>query len=60
MSFDLQLQRSLLWARGGVGASVVETLHGAGARVVAMARSLPARSVEGMRYVAADLSTADG
>jgi NAD(P)-dependent dehydrogenase (short-subunit alcohol dehydrogenase family) len=35
-------------------------LHGAGARVVAMARSLRAHPAEGVHYVAADLSTEDG
>jgi NAD(P)-dependent dehydrogenase (short-subunit alcohol dehydrogenase family) len=63
MSFDLQLRSRRALVTGGtrgVGAAVVETLHGAGARVVAAARSLPAQPVEGVHYVAADLSAADG
>jgi NAD(P)-dependent dehydrogenase (short-subunit alcohol dehydrogenase family) len=63
MSFDLQLSgmRSLVTGGArGVGAAVVETLVEAGVRVVAVARTLPSRSVDNVRYVAADLSTAEG
>ena len=62
MSFDLQLKsrRALVTGgTGGVGKAVVETLHGAGALVVATARLLPAQPAEGVHYVAADLSTED-
>ena len=63
MSFDLQLNSRRALVTGGtrgVGKAVVETLCGAGARVVATARSLPAQPAEGVHYVAADLSTEDG
>ena len=63
MSFDLGLaERRALVTGGtrGVGAAVVDALRGAGARVVATARSAPARRLEGVRFLAADLSTAEG
>jgi NAD(P)-dependent dehydrogenase (short-subunit alcohol dehydrogenase family) len=63
MSFDLQLahRRALVTAgTKGVGAAVVEALHDAGVQVVATARSAPSRPIEGVRFLAADLSTAQG
>ena len=63
MSFDLELsQRRALVTGGtkGVGAAVVEVLHDAGAKVVATARSIATQPVDGVRYIAADLSTARG
>ena len=63
MSFDLQLgglRAVVTGGTAGVGAAVVRTLAEAGARVMTSARSLPARPVEGVAYVAADLSTAEG
>jgi len=63
MSFDLQLGGLRAVVTGGtlgVGAAVVRTLAEAGVRVMTSARSLPARPVEGVAYVAADLSTAEG
>jgi NAD(P)-dependent dehydrogenase (short-subunit alcohol dehydrogenase family) len=63
VSFDLELaDRRVLVTGGtrGVGAAVVETLLRAGARVVAAARSAPARPAEGVHFLAADLSTAAG
>src|SRR5258706_150091 len=63
MTFDLQLanQRALVTGgTKGVGAAVVETLRDAGARVVATARSAPSRPSDGVHYLSADLSTAEG
>ncbi|MGH7487615.1 MAG: SDR family oxidoreductase [bacterium] len=63
MSFELQLANRRALVTGGtkgIGAAVAEALHDAGAQVVATARSAPARPLEGVRYLAADLSTAQG
>ncbi len=63
MSFDLQLTNRRAFVAGGtkgVGAAVVEVLRDAGAKVVTTARSLPVQPTEGVRYIAADLSTTDG
>jgi NAD(P)-dependent dehydrogenase (short-subunit alcohol dehydrogenase family) len=63
MSFDLQLTGMRALVTGGargVGAAVVQALVDAGVRVVAAARSLPSRAVENVRYIAVDLSTAEG
>jgi NAD(P)-dependent dehydrogenase (short-subunit alcohol dehydrogenase family) len=63
MSFDLGLtgRRALITGgTKGIGAAVVETLSDAGVRVVTTARSISARLIDGVHYVAADLSTAEG
>ena len=63
MSFELQLANRRALVTGGtkgIGAAVVEALLDAGAQVVAIARSAPARPLEGVRYFAADISTAQG
>lgn len=63
MSFDLHLNGLRAVVTGGtlgLGAAVVKTLVEAGARVVASARTLPAQPVQGVSYIAADLSTAEG
>jgi NAD(P)-dependent dehydrogenase (short-subunit alcohol dehydrogenase family) len=63
MSFDLQLEgrRALITgATKGVGAAVVETLLDAGVRIVATARSVPDTGSQGIHFVAADVSTAQG
>jgi NAD(P)-dependent dehydrogenase (short-subunit alcohol dehydrogenase family) len=63
MTFDLQLANCRALVTGGtkgVGAAVVEVLRSAGVQVVATARSAPSRPIEGVRFLAADLSTAEG
>ena len=63
MAFDLELAGHRALVTGGtkgVGAAVVETLRGVGAQVVASARSAPAHATDGVRFIAADLSTAEG
>ena len=63
MTFDLQLGGKRALVTGGtkgVGAAVVKTLRDAGAQVVATARSAPSAPVDGVRFLAADLSTAEG
>jgi NAD(P)-dependent dehydrogenase (short-subunit alcohol dehydrogenase family) len=63
MNFDLQLKgRSALVTGGtrGVGAAVVRGLHDAGVRVVTTARSEPVDPIDGVVYVQADVSTAEG
>lgn len=63
MTFDLQVANCRALVTGGtkgVGAAVVEVLRGAGVQVVATARSAPSRPIEGMRFLAADLSTSEG
>lgn len=62
MSFDLGLRGSRALVTGGtkgIGAAVVETLREQGARVVATARTVPT-DVDGVHYVAADATTAEG
>lgn len=63
MSFDLQLAGRRALVTGGtkgVGAAVVQTLCEAGAQVIATARAVPTNAAEGLRYIAADLTSADG
>ncbi|MFT3848213.1 MAG: SDR family oxidoreductase [Propionivibrio sp.] len=63
MSFSLELTGRRALVTGGtkgVGAAVVNTLRYAGVMVVATARSVPAIASEGVTYVAADLTTAEG
>jgi NAD(P)-dependent dehydrogenase (short-subunit alcohol dehydrogenase family) len=63
MNFDLELAgRRALVSGGtkGVGAAVVDALRLARARVLTTARSAPAQAIEGVRFLAADLSTAQG
>jgi len=63
MSFDLQLLGKRALVTGGtkgVGAAVVQALRDAGVQVMATARSVPVHPVEGVLYVSADVSTAEG
>lgn len=63
MSFDLQLagRRALVTAgTKGVGAAVVSSLVAAGVKVVSAARTVPDGSPDGVHYVAADMTTAEG
>ncbi len=63
MSFDLRLDGLRAVVSGGtqgLGAAVVQALVAAGARVVAAARDISSASVEGVTYIGADLTTAQG
>ena len=63
MSFDLGLTGRRALVTGGtkgIGAAVALALRDAGAKVIATARALPGQPVQGVRYLAADLSTAEG
>ncbi|MFI8619009.1 SDR family oxidoreductase [Acidovorax sp. NPDC077693] len=63
MSFDLQLQGQRALITGGtkgVGAAVVSALRSAGAQVMATARTVPVQPADGVLYVAADITTAQG
>jgi NAD(P)-dependent dehydrogenase (short-subunit alcohol dehydrogenase family) len=63
VSFDLELAGRRALVTGGtkgLGSAVVEALRNAGTRVVATARSVPNSSPDGVSYVAADLTTAEG
>jgi len=63
MTFDLDLtDRRALITGGtkGVGAAVVQALREAGAAVMATARSVAGHAADGVSYIAADLTTAEG
>jgi NAD(P)-dependent dehydrogenase (short-subunit alcohol dehydrogenase family) len=63
MSFDLEISGCRALVTGGtkgVGAAVVESLRKAGVSVIATARSVPRIAPDGVIYVAADLTTAEG
>lgn len=63
MSFDLQMTGLRAVVTGGtlgLGAAVVRALVDAGARVATSARKTPQAPVEGVSYILADLTTADG
>ena len=63
MMFDLGLAGKRALVTGGtkgIGAAVAATLRDAGATVITTARSVPEETSGGIRYIAADLSTAEG
>jgi NAD(P)-dependent dehydrogenase (short-subunit alcohol dehydrogenase family) len=63
MSFDLGLAGKRALVSGGtkgIGAAIAHTLAQAGAKIVAVARTLPERAADGVHYLAADLLTAEG
>ncbi|MDE1172880.1 MAG: SDR family oxidoreductase [Parvibaculaceae bacterium] len=63
MSFDLGLNGARALVTGGtkgIGAAVVDVLRTAGARVVTTARNVPTSSAGDVRYIAADITTAEG
>lgn len=63
MTLDLQLAGRRALVTGGtkgVGAAVVQSLRDAGVQVAATARALPEHPTEGVDYIAAELSTAEG
>jgi NAD(P)-dependent dehydrogenase (short-subunit alcohol dehydrogenase family) len=63
MSFDLQLEGQRALVTGGtkgLGAALVKSLHDAGVQVMTTARAAPPRPQEGVTYVEADMTTAEG
>lgn len=63
MSFDLQLQGKRAVVTGGtkgLGAALVQSLRDAGVQVMTTARSASDKPLEGVAYVQADLTTAEG
>lgn len=63
MSFELNLQGKRALVTGGtkgLGAAVTASLHQAGVKVVATARSVPQTAPQGITYIAADLTTTAG
>ena len=63
MSFDLGLTGRRALVTGGtkgLGAAVVEVLRENGATVATTARSIPGDALAGVRYFAADITTAEG
>jgi NAD(P)-dependent dehydrogenase (short-subunit alcohol dehydrogenase family) len=63
MTFDLELTGRRALVTGGtkgIGAAVVDVLRAAGVKVITTARSIPSETLDRVRYVAADLSTAQG
>ena len=63
MNFDLEIAGRRALVTGGtkgVGAAVVEVLRENGVTIVTTARSVPAQTPDGVHYVAADVTTAEG
>ena len=63
MSFSLELAGRRALVTGGtkgIGAAVVAVFREAGVKVIATARAVPEHATEGVHFVAADVSTAEG
>ena len=63
MSFSLDLAGRRALVTGGtrgIGAAVVAAFREAGVKVIATARAVPEHATEGVHFVAADVSTAEG
>src|ERR1700756_1597585 len=63
VNFDLELEGRRALVTGGtkgVGAAVVDVLSEQGAKVITTARSVPSVSRDGVAYIAADITTAEG
>ena len=63
MTLDLELSNRRALVTGGtkgIGAAVVEALRRADVKVLATARAIPDGSPEGVRFIAADVTTAAG
>jgi NAD(P)-dependent dehydrogenase (short-subunit alcohol dehydrogenase family) len=63
MSFSLELEGRRVLVTGGtkgIGAAVVAVFREAGAKVITTARAVPAHATDGLHFVVADVSTAEG
>ena len=63
MNFDIGLAGKMALVTGGtkgLGRAVVKSLVAVGAKVIATARSVPDEALEGVTYIASDLSTSEG
>jgi NAD(P)-dependent dehydrogenase (short-subunit alcohol dehydrogenase family) len=63
LSFSLELAGRRALVTGGtkgIGAAVVAVFREAGVKVIATARAVPKHATEGVHFVAADVSTAEG
>ena len=63
MSFSIELEGRRALVTGGtkgIGAAVVAVFREAGVKVIATARVIPEQPTEGVHFVAADVSTAEG
>jgi NAD(P)-dependent dehydrogenase (short-subunit alcohol dehydrogenase family) len=61
LSLELEGRRALVTGgTKGIGAAVVAVFREAGVKVIATARAVPEHATEGVHFVAADVSTAEG
>lgn len=63
MSFDLELEGRRALVTGGtkgIGAAVVDVLSKQAVKVITVARTVPSVSPDGVAYIAADITTAEG